>query len=565
MLTTLYPNEVNLLITGKMLRDAIISAANNTSNQRTEIDALNVFPVPDGDTGTNMSMTLEAAAREASLLGDDVSVSEASNCIASALLRGARGNSGVILSLIFRGIAKSLKDVSEADGANIVNALKKGTDSAYKAVMKPTEGTILTVIRLSSVEAEKQLACDSDPVKVFAAALSGAKEALADTPNILPVLKKAGVVDAGGSGLVSVFEGMLSVFEKGEIIPSADGKAPVVKVTNNENALSTISTEDIKFAYCTEFIINRNPECALPPAKLRAYLESVGDCVVVVDDETIIKVHVHSNEPGNVITKALEYGPLVSVKIENMREQHENASWGAAQANEEANTPAPPAKPEKTYGMVAVASGDGIVEMFRELGVDEIVTGGQTMNPSTDDILNAVNKVPAEHVFVLPNNKNIIMAAEQTIRLTDKAVHVLHTKTIPQGITAAINFDESLSADENHLAMMKAAENVGTGLVTFAARDSSVEGKKISKGEILGLENGKITVVENSMVQAAYKLVKKLCKKDSSMVTVFYGEGVSEEDSEQLVSMLENKYGGDLEIDCIYGGQPVYYFIISVE
>lgn len=565
--------DLNDTITGRMLRDAIISASNNVAAHRSEIDALNVFPVPDGDTGTNMSMTLSAAAREAAVLPDDVGVAEAAERIASALLRGARGNSGVILSLIFRGISKAVKGLEKAGAKDISRAIASGRDAAYKAVMKPTEGTILTVVRIASEEAEKASSGGGDVRATCLAAFNGATKALADTPDMLPVLKSAGVVDAGGQGLVYVFEGMRSVFFHDVIIGVADGEAAKAGKPSGEGTAvrAAAPAEDIRFTYCTEFLINRDKGCVESPVKLRAYLESVGDCVVVVDDDSIIKVHVHTNEPGNVIQKALGFGALVSIKIENMREQHENASWGAVSADEgerkDAEAVSDTETPRKRYGMVAVASGEGIEEMFREIGVDKIVTGGQTMNPSTEDILKAVQGVSAEHVFILPNNKNIIMAAEQVAPLTTKGVSVLHTKSIPQGITAALNFDENEEPEANHLAMMKAAERVGTGQITFAARDSKVNDQKIKQGEILGMENGKITVTDTDMVNAAYKVTRHLIKKNPSatLVTIYYGEGIKEESAEEVAGMLRAKSGSDLDITVINGGQPVYYFIISVE
>lgn len=548
-------------ITGVLLRNAVISAAQSITARRQEIDALNVFPVPDGDTGTNMSMTITNAAREVSVKGENESVASVAGCVASGLLRGARGNSGVILSLIFRGISKGLKGLDEADGAAIASALERGSASAYKAVMKPTEGTILTVIRTASEYARKAVdGGENDAVKVFDIALEGANVALADTPNILPVLKKAGVVDAGGSGLVCIFTAMSAVFNGKEVelsapeMPSAQSAAEV--------SAAGMADADIRFTYCTEFIANR--ENSKDPRELRAYLESIGDCVVVVDDEQIIKVHVHTNAPGNAIQKGIEYGQLVNMKIENMRQQHQNAQWGSAPAEQSA--PIKEVEPTKPFGYVAVASGDGICELFSELGADQIVSGGQTMNPSTDDLLKAVLATPAEHVFILPNNKNIIMAAEQVDPLTERSVHVLHTKTIPQGISAMLNVDDSLSAEENHLTMMKAAEKVSTGLVTFAARDSSIDGQAVREGQILGMENGKITTVETNVIQAAYRVTKHLFKRgSSSLVTIIYGNSTTEAQAEELASKLTAKFGSDIEISVINGGQPVYYFIISVE
>lgn len=548
-------------ITGVLLRNAVISAAQSITAHRQEIDALNVFPVPDGDTGTNMSMTITNAAREVSVKGDNENVASVASCVASGLLRGARGNSGVILSLIFRGISKGLKGLDEADGAAIASALERGCKSAYKAVMKPTEGTILTVIRTASEYARKAVdGGENDAVKVFDIALEGANVALEDTPNILPVLKKAGVVDAGGSGLVCIFTAMSAVFNGKKV----DVSAPDMPSSESavEVSAAGMADADIRFTYCTEFIANR--ENSKDPRELRAYLESIGDCVVVVDDEQIIKVHVHTNAPGNAIQKGIEYGQLVNMKIENMRQQHQNAQWGSAPA--EQSEPMKEVEPTKPFGYVAVASGDGLSELFSELGADQIVSGGQTMNPSTDDLLKAVLATPAEHVYILPNNKNIIMAAEQVDPLTERSVHVLHTKTIPQGIAAMLNVDDSLSAEENHLTMMKAAEKVSTGLVTFAARDSSIDGQAVREGQILGMENGKITTVETNVIQAAYRVTKHLFKRgSSSLVTIIYGNSTTEAQAEELASKLTAKFGSDIEISVINGGQPVYYFIISVE
>ncbi|NLX93768.1 MAG: DAK2 domain-containing protein [Clostridiales bacterium] len=551
------------MITGLLLRDAIISAANNINSFRKEVDAMNVFPVPDGDTGTNMSMTIDAAAREAKLLPDNADISVVAEKVASALLRGARGNSGVILSLIFRGFSKGLKGVKEANGKILAAALRSSVDAAYKAVMKPTEGTILTVIRIAADKAHEAANKGQDVLDVWDAACKGAAEALATTPDLLPVLKKAGVVDAGGQGLVYIFDGMTSVFKNGVIVTVVhDGDAPAVE---EHFAAAHASDEHITFTYCTEYIVKRAN--AKDPLKLRAYLESIGDSAVVVDDNEIIKVHLHTDEPGNALQAAIKYGSLMSIKIDNMREQHQNIAWGVAdKAPASTAPPVGPAQAEKQFGMVAVSAGPGIEELFLELGVDKIVNGGQTMNPSTESILEAVLATPAEHIFVLPNNKNIIMAAEQVIPLTQRKVSVLHTKSIPQGIAAALTLDPEISANENHLAMMKAAEKVATGLVTYAARDSLLEGENIKKGQILGMENGKITVVDSSPVQAAYRVTKHLFKKGaSSIITVIFGADTSAEQTREILKLLEDKFGNDAEISIVNGGQPVYYFIISVE
>ena len=552
------------MITGKMFRDGVISASNNISNSRQAVDALNIFPVPDGDTGTNMSMTIGAAAKEMAVLPDDCTLSEASSRCASALLRGARGNSGVILSLIFRGFAKGFKGLDEADGKAVANAFKLGVEAAYKAVMKPTEGTILTVIRKAAEAADELSQTLDDPIEVSFAALLAAKEALAQTPEQLPVLKKAGVVDAGGQGLVLIFQGFESVFGHNAIVQALDGSA-VVPVSVPDKSTVAGASDDIEFGYCSEFLIEKSADAKeKDPLRLRAFLESIGDCVVVVDDSDIIKVHVHSNEPGNVIQAALKYGQLINIKIDNMRYQHRNANEGV----KEGEMPVmPKAEPENEYGFVAVCAGEGLSELFKDIGADVVVSGGQTMNPSTDDILNAVMATPAKTVFVLPNNKNIIMAAEQAIPLAEgREVRVLQTKTIPQGISAMLMFDESADADENQMAMMEAAENVSTAQVTFAARDSEIDGEPIKQGEIMGLCNGKIKFTGTDIVDIAYKSTVKVFKRaQSSIITLIYGEGVSEEQALAVKEKLENKYSDEVEISIVNGGQPIYYFIISVE
>ena len=553
------------MITGLLFRDSIISAANNISNSRQAVDALNVFPVPDGDTGTNMSMTITAAAKEMATLADDCTIEEASSKCASALLRGARGNSGVILSLIFRGFSKGFRGLESAGAKDLANALKEGVDAAYKAVMKPTEGTILTVVRLASEAAQEMARIQDDPLEVGFAALTAAKEALAKTPELLPVLKKAGVVDAGGQGLVLVFEGMESVWRNGVIVQPLDGSG-VTPVSMPSKSTVANASDDIKFGYCSEFLIEKNDSAKeKDPLKLRAYLESIGDCVVVVDDSSIIKVHVHSNEPGNVIQAGLKYGQLINIKIDNMRYQHANADVGV----KDGEKPVEPevCEPENEYGFVAVCAGSGLEELFSDIGADTIVSGGQTMNPSTDDILSAIEKTPAKVVYVLPNNKNIIMAAEQAGPMAkDRDVRVLPTKTIPQGISAMLSFDETASADENQMNMISAFENVETAQVTFAARDSEVDGKPIKKGEIMGLCNGKIKFIGESVTDIAIKSTQKLFKKgEHSLITIIFGEGASEEDATIVEEALSKKFGNDVEISIVNGNQPIYYFIISVE
>ncbi len=557
------------MFNGDTLRDAIISAANNLTNNRKQIDDLNVFPVPDGDTGTNMSMTLANSVRELEKLSG-ATAGKVASVNASALLRGARGNSGVITSLLFRGFAKGIGESEFATAENITAAFELGVKAAYKAVMKPTEGTILTVSRVSSEYARAALEDGKDELGVFEAAIEGAKKALSETPELLPALKKAGVVDAGGKGFVTILEGMLSVFKDGVMVQSAAVEESSAEEPSSRNAAGEYETE-ITFTYCTEFIVNRNREIDKQPAELRAYLETIGDCVVVVDDDEIIKVHVHTDHPGNAIENALTFGQLVHLKIENMRDQHERAKHDAENAQKkpaksadltETFTPVTPTKP---VGFVSVCAGDGVAELFRDLGVDTVVSGGQTMNPSTDDILKAVETTPAETVFVLPNNKNIIMAAEQCIPISTRKVIVIHTRTIPQGISAMLAYDPDTEDEANAIEMQKATEKIATGQVTFAARDSDFDGHSIKKGEILAMLGGKISFVENDVDKSVLKLLKQMIKRDSQFVTVIYGEDVSEEQAALLEEQIRQKYGAKTEITVINGGQPIYYYIISVE
>ena len=554
------------MINGNTLRDALLSGANNIVNCKQAVDELNVFPVPDGDTGTNMSMTISAAARELALL-DGESADKVASTNASALLRGARGNSGVILSLLFRGFAKGLKGKEEMDSAALAEAMKLGVEAAYNAVMKPTEGTILTVARVGAEYAAKANEEGKDVVATFEALLEGANKALAETPEMLPVLKKAGVVDAGGRGFVVILEGMLSVIRDGKMVESAEAPSASPAATQR-NAAGEMEA-DITFTYCTEFIVKRD-DADKDPKTLRAYLETIGDCVVVVDDEEIIKVHVHTDHPGNAFEKGLTFGQLINMKVENMRDQHERAKHDSK--GDAPKTAAPKddgeivsVEIEKDFGFVAVAAGEGLHALFNDLGCDLIVSGGQTMNPSTDDILKAIEQTPASTVFVLPNNKNIIMAAEQAIPLSTRKVIVLPTRTIPQGISAMLNFDPDLDADQNAINMQKGYANVQTGQVTFAARDSDYDGKQIKKGELLALANGKVSFTDTELEKCVIKLTKSLCDRDTAFITLIHGEDVSEEDAQAVSDALSEKLGSDIEVTLINGGQPVYYFIISVE
>lgn len=544
------------MLSGKILRDAIISGANNIINNKESVDELNVFPVPDGDTGTNMSMTIRNAVAELNMLSDSVTVETVAQTAASAMLRGARGNSGVILSLLFRGLSKGLAGKHEATVEDYCNALKLGAEAAYKSVMKPTEGTILTVARVAAEKAN-DAQCKNFP-ELFDVLTTAAKETLDQTPEMLPVLKKAGVVDAGGMGYYTILKGMASVICGGVMIGAKEETTTEKAVVTN--AAGTFET-DIEFTYCTEFIVVKS-DVNKDATKLRAFLESIGDCVVVVDDDSIIKVHVHTEHPGKALEEGILYGSLINLKIENMKEQHKGA---AAKAEMQKKQKLAPAEPVKDFGFVSVTSGAGLEDLFKDLGVDVIVRGGQTMNPSTEDILEAINATPARNIFVLPNNKNIIMAAEQAVKLTDRNVIVLQTRTIPQGITAMLAFDESSDFSTNGVNMTKALDNVGSGSITFAVRDSDFEGKQIKKGEILAMENGKLAFVEKDVTKALIKITKKLIRSGSSYITIIYGSDVTDETAQAAFEALRAKISDDIEIVLVNGGQPVYYYLISVE
>ena len=549
------------LIDAAVFRDIILCASAALEQNRQLINELNVFPVPDGDTGTNMSLTMGAAAAEMKKR-DFPTLTAAADSAASAMLRGARGNSGVILSLLFRGLAKKLKGCEAADAKTYAAAMSAGVDAAYKAVMKPAEGTILTVSRVATSSAVEFAEHGGDLELMLSCAIESAQEALADTVNLNPVLKRAGVVDAGGKGYVFILEATLAVLRGEAYVAEAqpeEGEAPVeVKERADFN---DFSTGEIAYAYCTEFICGRdNPK---DPDELRSFLQTLGDCVVVVDDDEIIKVHVHTNVPGTVLTEALTYGPLLKVKIENMREQHSEMAGGeAAHASEPAEPEFAPA--EKPYGAVAVCAGEGMAELFRELGVDRIVTGGQTMNPSTEDILNEVNRTPAETVFVFPNNKNIQMAAEQCIPLTEKKVVVIPTKTVPQGISAMLMMDESADVYSLREAMLEAAAGVHTALVTYAARDSEYDGFEIHAGEYLALMDGALLGSYTELDKLFAALGDKAEEYSPAVVSVYYGEDVSDSDAEGAGELFTSRFP-DAEISVVNGGQPVYYYMISIE
>lgn len=556
-----------MVINGTDLRNAIISGANNIVKHKTSVDELNIFPVPDGDTGTNMSMTMSSAAKELSENGNGTA-GEIAHRAASAMLHGARGNSGVILSLLFRGFSKGLEGMEEVGGADLANALGIGVEAAYKAVMKPTEGTILTVSRVAGEKGKAAAAIDDDAVYVWSAICKGAAEALEKTPELLPVLKKAGVVDAGGKGLCYIFDGMLSVFRDGTILESEIDAQEEKSLESDffRNAAAEFD-QDIRFTYCTEFIVGRDENCKKAPQELRSYLETIGDCVVVVDDEEIIKVHVHTEEPGNALQAALAFGQLLTVKVENMKEQHRKAAEANDQAKAKAAfAPLAPADPVDEIGFVAVAAGEGLKTLFTDLGCTHVVSGGQTMNPSTNDILAAVKATPAKTVLVLPNNKNIIMAAEQTVPLVkDRKVIILPTRTIPQGLSAMLAFDPDASTESNTVSMMEAAGNVETATVTFAARDSEFGGHKIKSGDILGLNNGKLELIEKDIVHTCVKLTRSMVTRSTSFITIIYGSDVTEEQANDAYNRIKSKVSNETEVTLVNGGQPIYYFIVSIE
>lgn len=530
------------VITGVMLKQMFQSAAQAIEAQADQVNALNVFPVPDGDTGSNMSRTMGACAR--ALAAVDGNAGGVMQAAATALLRGARGNSGVILSLLVRGMALSLREKTEADGADWAAALQSGVDAAYKAVMKPAEGTILTVAREAAAAAACSAENSEDVHAVFLAAVEQAKETLAHTPEMLPVLKKAGVVDSGGQGLVVILSAMLDVLEgKAEIAvaePSVSAQTSAVGDAEDESA----------FTYCTEFIINKHKDgSAKDPLALRAFLESLGDCVLVADDEDFIKVHCHTDHPGKAIEEALTFGFLTDLKIDNMREQHREKASNI---------------PLKPIGFVAVASGTGVASVFRDLGADAVVEGGQTMNPSTEDILEAVEGVAAQTVFVLPNNKNILMAAEQAVALSAGKARVLHTKTIPQGMTAMLAYLPGVDADQNLLTMESAFGKVQTGLVTYAVRDTEFDGKRIRKGEILALKEGHVAFIDGDPVRAAVKLLRSMADKSTAFITILYGEATNAAQADAVRTEISARFP-QVEVNVIDGGQPVYSFILSVE
>ena len=539
-------------INGADLRRMIISAAAAIENHKQALNELNVFPVPDGDTGTNMSMTITAAAGDLRK-ADDPDLGTAAKIAASAMLRGARGNSGVILSLLFRGISRKLKGCTDCDGVLWAQALQEGVDAAYKAVMKPAEGTILTVSRLAAAKAQEASQENNFIEFVQNAAVEEAKIALANTVNQNPVLKKAGVVDAGGKGWLTALEAMLSSIQGEDVVAQSAAEAPAVKEAAD---FSDFNTEDITFTYCTEFIVSREND--KDPEELRAFLSQLGDSLVLVDDDEIIKVHVHTNDPGKALSEAVHYGSFVTVKVENMRLQHTEKVM-----NEKDLAPQI-AEPEKPLGVVSVCAGAGLADVFLNLGVDQIISGGQTMNPSTQDILEAVNKVPAETVFVLPNNKNIIMAAEQVDALTPKHVVVIPSKTVPQGVTAMLAFSPEGAVEENTDAMTQALGNVDTMQITYAARNSDFDGYDIHEGDYLALYGSQLFGTSRDIKVLLKSLAEKVRDDGKEYVTIYYGEDVKEKHAQKAADIFAD-ICPDADVNLLSGGQPVYYYLISAE
>ena len=567
-------------INAKMVKNAFLAGAKGLSDKKEWINELNVFPVPDGDTGTNMTLTIMAAAKEVAALNDP-SMEQLAKAISSGSLRGARGNSGVILSQLLRGFTKEIKTVDEIDTTTLANAMVRGTETAYKAVMKPKEGTILTVAK-GMADKALEMAAETDDIEVFAqAVIKEGDRVLNLTPEMLPVLKQAGVVDSGGQGLMQVIKGAfdgltgnVTDFTLDGAEAPANGAAAKTVQTGNGAARTDIDTADIKFGYCTEFIIKLEKEYTdEDEAELKKYLGSIGDSLVVVSDDEIVKIHVHTNHPGLAFEKGLTYGSLSRMKVDNMREEHEERviqdSERLAKEQAQADTVKQEEKEEpgerREYGFIAVSCGDGLSEIFKGIGADYLIEGGQTMNPSTEDMLNAIAHVNADHIFILPNNKNIILAANQARDLTeDKEIIVVPSKTVPQGITALVNFMPDLTSKENLENMTAEMERVKTAQITYAVRTTNIDGMDIEKGDIMAIGDEGMLAVEHSPKEAAKAALKAMLDEDSELVTIYYGCDVKEEDAEKLKEEAEKEFP-DKELELQYGGQPIYYYMISAE
>lgn len=556
------------------LKNAFLAGAKGLEAKKDWINELNVFPVPDGDTGTNMTLTIMAAAREVAEL-ENPTMDQLAKAISSGSLRGARGNSGVILSQLLRGFTKEIKSVTEIDTTTLANAMVRGTETAYKAVMKPKEGTILTVAKGMSDKA-LEMASKTDDIEEFAREVIAYGDYVLDqTPEMLPVLKQAGVVDSGGQGLMQVvkgaFDGLTGRMADVSLDSVPEQKGPAAQKPQTAS-LTDIDTADIKFGYCTEFIINLEKDYSdQDENQLKSYLESIGDSLVVVSDDEIVKVHVHTNHPGLAFEKALTYGSLSRMKVDNMREEHQeriikdSERLAREQAAGNDGDVGQPSNERKTYGFIAVSSGDGLSEIFKGIGADYLIEGGQTMNPSTEDMLNAIDKVNADNIFILPNNKNIIMAAQQARDLTeDKNIIVIPSKTVPQGITALVNFMPDLSAEDNLAAMTEEMDNVKTAQITYAVRTTNIDGMEIEEGDIMAIGDHGMLAAGKSVERVAMDALKCMLDDDCELVTVYYGSDVVENAAKALVSQAEQMYP-DKEIELQYGGQPIYYYMISAE
>ena len=547
------------MIDGKLLAQMFLSGANNLYNKRQIVDELNVFPVPDGDTGTNMSMTAQNMAKSLLEVQSD-SVTKIADVMSFATLRGARGNSGVILSQLFRGISRYLKGRNICSARELAEALVVGADTAYNAVMNPTEGTILTVARASANAAKS---AGNNILTVFSAALDAGEKTLAKTPDMLPALRKAGVVDAGGQGWVFVLEGVLFYLKNGKIV-ECEKSAGEAEEHKDDTAQKKVSEQNIKYTYCTEFIVEKRKSGA-DVLNFKRAIEKKGDCMLVIDDDDIVKVHIHTNNPGFVLENAIKLGTMINIKIDNMKHQHQSIIEKEETPDvekEEATVEAP--KEEKDFGFVAVCAGSGLSKIFADLGADKIIEGGQTMNPSTDDILSAVNSINAKTIFVLPNNKNIILAANQAMEISEKHVVVVPTRTIPEGVAAMMKFSATKSDKDNESAMNKAAKAVLSAQITYAVRDTEADDKVIKKDDILGIVAGKIAEVGKNPEDVLYSILEETVTEDSEFITVYYGEDVKKETADEIAEKLEDMFE-DAEVFVKYGGQPIYYYLISVE
>ncbi len=538
-------------VDGKLLRDMLVSGANNLENNKNLVDKLNVFPVPDGDTGTNMSLTISSAIKEV-LKISSYTIKEVGKAASKGSLMGARGNSGVILSQLLRGFAKSIEDKDQLTTLDIAMALKEGSDVAYRAVIKPIEGTILTVARETGEYAVKLAKKEKNIKRFFEMVIGQANKSLDKTPELLKNLKEAGVVDSGGKGLVLIYEGAYKALI-GESIEKMD---VTQEIEREYHEAGNLSQEEIEFGYCTEFILESDK---INSEKMKDRIEKYGDSLIVVGDDDLIKIHIHTNNPGAVLEEALKYGQLNKIKIDNMRIQHENRLYEEDMRNVETEM-----KESKKYGFITVTMGSGLTSIFKDFGVDYVIEGGQTMNPSTEDFLEGLKKINAENIIILPNNSNIIMAANQAKEISDKNVIVIPSKTVPQGFSALLAYNEEADAKENEKAMQYALENVKTGQVTFAVRDTSMNGIDIKEGDIIGIGEGEIKKCGQDKKEVALGLIEELVDEDSEIITLFYGEEISEESAIELKSLLEEKYN-DLDIELYYGGQPLYYYILSVE